>query len=199
MGEILSLLFHIADLQGNLGQPYFTAVFLLTPAKPCQFTCNSYFVLCFFQTGPSVYNLRKLNICYRYEGNSVKKIVCASFHPKVCTRGLGESIRTYFPFTVKVISTDSLGFQTKLICPGAFLKVYLRADRTTFLVILTLDWDYFLSILSIVCVAEGSTQPMAQAHYLQLLASGAVSQDEKCSWWLHCRQQQFCLECGARR
>lgn len=58
MGEMLSLLFCITDLQGNLGQAYFTA-FVLTQMKPRQFTSTSYFALCFPQIGSSVYNLRK--------------------------------------------------------------------------------------------------------------------------------------------
>ena len=65
MEEMLSLLFCVTDLQGNLGQcpgfrwdsqAYFTA-FVLTQTKPCQFTSTS-FVLCFLQIGTSVYNLR---------------------------------------------------------------------------------------------------------------------------------------------
>lgn len=66
MAEMCLLLFCTTDLQGNLGQAYFTA-FLVTQMKPCQFMSSSYFVPCFPQIGLSICNLKKLNSCCRDE------------------------------------------------------------------------------------------------------------------------------------
>lgn len=125
--------------------------------KPCQFTSPCYFVLCFPQIRPSLHNLRKQNNCCRCEGalKAVKKKLFSIFHPKFFSGRLGKTIRTYLPSTTTVLFTDHLRFHMKVThMPGEFLKEYLRVDRNNFLVILTLDWDDFPSIIG---AGQGST------------------------------------------